>query len=510
MRHSRKVFAGGLLLALGWIGGCRSTSGTKGSGLFTENVSSGAGSQLLSNADGSLAKWSGVGRFRGALSCTAFWLKTSERADAPVYALSNGHCAQEFTAREGSDTVYTNRAVTEPWTVSFGYFFDTIAQQKTVKVKQIVYSTMKRRDLAILELDATQGELLAAGVQPLTLARTIPELEADIRVLGVPLLPVAEEQLYLREHLCREQGATDVVEWFWFWSQLRRNSCADIVPGSSGSPVLNAQGEVYAVINTTTRDGNSRSCYMGNPCEISSEGAVRRDDKNYAVALSGLESCWNASGVWDLSQPACPLDRRSALGVQSTTLIPNNGKDRTGEALRWNLQVTHPKPETLRYKRGLAGQVFCEDPKGYKVFKGATDPNFSGVLPAEEGVYLVCFAEAADLSAKRVANPSTLVFTIDKTPPEGEPFINIIDAGDSVTVEPIFAVPEYSFFRIAYGPLASTDCSKAEFFPYRRFPTRVNYEELPVRYCVQGDDHAGNQGRIIERVIQRPETAKKR
>jgi hypothetical protein len=164
---------------------------------------------------------------------------------------------------------------------------------------------MKAVDLAIVELQASWAELEAVGLKPLPQAAKTAPAGLPIRTVGAPLGPFPSEEQFLREALCVEETRAAIVEWYWTWFDTHRNSCADIHEGSSGSPVMNTQNEVYAVLNTTSATGISDSCYLGNPCEMQRPGAFMVANKNYAIDIVGLQECFENQSL--VFRADCPL-----------------------------------------------------------------------------------------------------------------------------------------------------------------------------------------------------------
>jgi hypothetical protein len=146
-------------------------------------------SQLLENADPRSAVYNGIGRFRGPATCTAFLVRTAD--PAPAYAFTNGHCLGFLDANE----VVLDRALTG--TLTLNWFIDTPASRYAVPLKRAVWASMKGVDLAIVELEATAGDLVARGFRPLPLAAT-PAAEGDaVLNVGAPSngIPPGEEFL---------------------------------------------------------------------------------------------------------------------------------------------------------------------------------------------------------------------------------------------------------------------------------------------------------------------------
>jgi hypothetical protein len=76
--------------------------------------------------------------------------------------------------------------VTNRFTATFGYFLDTQEQQAPFRSRRVVYSTMKGQDVALVELEATYGELVCRGYRPLELASEAPASDEAVLVTGIP------------------------------------------------------------------------------------------------------------------------------------------------------------------------------------------------------------------------------------------------------------------------------------------------------------------------------------
>jgi len=117
-------------------------------------------------------------------------------------------------------------------------------------------------------------------------------------------------------------------------------------------------------------------------------------------------------------------------------------------------------------------------------------------LPIDhEGVEQYCIIPSTSTSANNAAVVQVL---IDNTPPTIRPHVNIIPHAEvkNLLIEPVFMVPEYADFYVAFGPRDTLDCSNAEYRPYRRFPFTT--ELAPTKVCVYGLDLADNKSGVFE------------
>src|SRR5436305_2515889 len=126
-------------------------------------------SEVLSNANGANDAFSAVGQFRAALTCTGSLIDPSGLglSEAKAWLLSAGHCI----SLEPYGVIRNQPSSAQ---VQFNFFLDTTARRITVRARSIGWSTMKGVDLALVELDATLGDLAAQGIRLLRLASSEP------------------------------------------------------------------------------------------------------------------------------------------------------------------------------------------------------------------------------------------------------------------------------------------------------------------------------------------------
>lgn len=454
-----------------------------------------APSQLLQNARGENAGFTGIARVNASGNCTGFFPAVAGGEKAPAVVLTNGHCVQFWGRPRSAFEVVRDQNV-EPRSVDvvFNYFIDTQDKAVRVPVKSIRYSTMKGIDLAVLELDATTEELMTQGVTPIAIAQNAPVTGAPIHVVGTP---GAIMDPYLRKAECLEEGVTDLVESRWHWYGSHRNRCSDIAAGSSGSPVLDEKGQAYAIVNTTF-EGKSAPCALNNPCEVSPTGMAFRKDTSYGSSLIGLRRCFNAQGMFQPEAKGCPLETAPPLTSDTAPHTPTRPADSYGDPLTWEISLEGPYSE-VRTKLGLATQTDCRDISGYSAPIPRDDPRLAtALLPTQEGVHFLCILGLAAESPPDARFPMVVVAAIDTTPPKELPRVTATPAEEGgVRIELVTNPPELSSYQFAFGPLASTDCKAVELssYPYR-FTIRPEY--LPARLCVQALDTVGNHSPMFE------------
>lgn len=474
---------------------------------------------LLRNADGAYDVYRGIGRLADAGSeCTFVLLQTATgaaAATAPAFVLSNGHCVGLFDA----NTVIVDQPI-EGGTATFDYFVDA-AERPAIPVRRIAWATMKDVDLSLLELDATLGDLAARGYRPWPIGDP-PAPDTPLAIVGapvgVPIVNIPDDERYLRIGTC-PSGALGLTvnERQWRWSGMTANACPEILPGNSGSPMLDrVTGTLVGLINTTTHGSEgSEDCWLGRPCEVGPAGEVARADTNYAVPVAALSACFDSSGRFTLGG-SCTLDPGGGVELAGAPLAvnPSAPDPLTGEPRQttWATEVSSPAGAALthyRYKIGPLGTTSCADDSGYgDVLTIAETPTINDPLPTPGQRLLLCVVGGPgpepDGAWQAPANASIAVAYIDTTAPTQPVEFSV--GGDRSTgwsIEPIFDPPTYSLFLIKGGPATSTDCAdRGGYLVYRRIPMAVEGSEAPFRFCAIGFDDANNEGPTGGQVLE--------
>ena len=259
--------------------------------------------------------YSGVGRYDGPARCTAFFLDTAgsfvdpddpavDREDAPAYAVTAGRCV---TGLAGDGVVIDGAGSGR---IVFNYFADSERRQLIARVVATAYAEVRERNVALLELEPSYAELVAALIRPLPAVAAPRTAAGDpVAVIGTPLGSPHGEG-FLRLAYCRIDGiAPVVVEDRWRWEHTPFHRCRDVGPGSAGSPVLSviARGVVGVIGATTAGAGEQGRCALGHPCERADGRTRSRPETHYVSAVAGLGRCFDARGHFDLRAGACPL-----------------------------------------------------------------------------------------------------------------------------------------------------------------------------------------------------------
>jgi hypothetical protein len=473
---------------------------------------------LLENAGGTYDAYRGIGRLSGIGSdCTFVLVKSAPDptpADAPAYVLSNGHCVGIFDSK----AVLVD-APADGGAATFDYFVDAPTRQ-AVPTKRIAWATMRGVDLAVIELDATLADLEARGYRPWPIAgppATGTPLVIVGAPVGAPIVDIPDAQRFLRAGTCASgESGLRVNEWVWLWDPMTADTCPEILPGNSGSPVLDrTTGSLVGLVNTTTYgSGGGEDCWQGRPCAVTPSGEVVAADTNYAVPLDALAACFDGGGRFVLGGD-CTLDDGMDVQLSGTPIVTNPRiPDPMGAPNPSTLQTTVAPAEGsgqthYRYAYGPLGTTDCTDEAAYGPVRGiAAAPLIDDPLPTTEGRVLLCVvggpSPTPDAAWQSPTHASFAVVYVDTTAPtQPVDFAVNGSATDGWTVEPIFDTPTYSAFDVKGGPAAATDCDDpAGYAPYRRFPLFVDASEAPYRYCAIGYDYGGNRGPTGEVVLE--------
>jgi V8-like Glu-specific endopeptidase len=453
-----------------------------GGGAGTPDQSGGqTGGQTGSQTTGkpiTLTDQTGVARYHGQSDCTAFVLDLRNDA-APAYALTNGHCAQNFSDPDTPYAVWRNRAATSDRLVFF-YAANTQSAQKTVQVSEITYSSMNQTDLAVLKLKATVGQLRAQGIEPIQIHSSPLASGSPIQVIGAP------SGEFLRQMDCKQGPRVDVTEFVWVWSQLQSNDCAQIYPGMSGSPVFDpVSRKAVGVINTTTVGmSETHNCYLGSPCEISAQVTRPRAQTSYAVPIDGLAACF-VQGQWAPQAGVCPLPLASGPALLPQELF--SPMQHPSSRRRWQLEG--PSSAATQVKFITAGLDRCNTDTGYQTYQANQLP----FLPTQEGVHLACVREGRRLTVHPIE--------VDNSAPTASPIVDVAPLdGAARRVTLSFKPPEISGYDTA---ISATEAGcralpDSAYTPYFRVPLVL---DAPVNLCVKVSDRAGNKGRVWAQAI---------
>ena len=242
-------------------------------------------------ADG--GRFMGTARLPGCSGAVVRWASALDEDRAVV--ITNGHCVRRpfLGARE----TLVDRKQWRRIELLDGR--GDVAM--TVRGVRLLYASMYRTDLAVLQLRETYADLAAGGVTPLSLASRGPSRGDEVRI---------PSGYWREQRSCTTTGTTYRLherEWDW-WRSIRLpapDGCA-IRGGYSGSPIVARKtGLVVGIANTGYVGG--RRC-IDSACEENRRGdVVMRKDMNYGQQTWWLLTCVGADRSFDLDAPGCKL-----------------------------------------------------------------------------------------------------------------------------------------------------------------------------------------------------------
>lgn len=467
-------------------------------------------SVLLSNADGSNA-YTSVVRVQARSTCSGVFIATTDPDDPAgddrsAWVATNGHCvafpATNVVLREQPGEGF----------VVFNFFIDTTTRQVQVPIRRMAYATMKGQDIALIELSARVRELRRAGFEPWRPVLTLPEPDEPVVVVGAP--QQRDPRLaYLRLAACPLEGrAAFVYEFTWHWYNFARNRCSDLLPGSSGSPVISRRtGRIVALLNTTNVFAEPYSaCQPDGPCEPVGDDAVLRPLTSYATPMIRIDRCFDARGEFNLNGSGCPLDPGTNTEHAPATLGSVNpflANVPIGPArATWSVRIAGPHAY-YRYKVVRVPDDDCRDLRGYgEVQSITTTPVVTDRLPAVEGHHMLCSIGGPTRrwggDWQSVDYPTVTRVRIDTTPSTLTAPITITETPISYFVEFITLGIEVSTYMYKFGPAGETSCTDGKDYRLAILEfIAIPKGNRPQVFCAIPHDAAGNQGVLFERLL---------
>jgi uncharacterized protein (TIGR03437 family) len=462
-----------------------------------------ASSELLLNANGANDAYAGVGRFRAALTCTGSLIDPADTgaSDSRAWLLTAGHCISFEPYGVIRNQPSTAR-------VEFHSFLDTPERRVTVRARAVGWSTMKGVDLALVELDATLGELRGWGVRPVQLAARAPEAGQPVFWTGISGSPIPAELQFLRRGRCTLGPPAQLLEGSWIWNDVRSNDCPDLYAGASGSPLFDAaSGEAIGVIGTSTvlsfEHGPDYDCQLNRPCVLRTGGPAVEENTSYAAPIAGIAQCFDRNNNLEIERPGCPLDPGYQLTVRSGSNEVRPEAD--GKPAVWDAALSGSQ-RYYAYKHFLAGADDCGRLQGYSAPIPVTAaPVIRDPIGPADGYYLLCViaGETPMVNAvwQRASHASVRFKRIDSQPPavevdyEIETLVNGWRLNNFTGGDGPSGLGPATHKR---GPPAQTDCQDPrEYRIQTSIPEIVRTSDLPTRICWKYSDRAGNFGNPV-------------
>lgn len=429
-----------------------------------------------------------IGQFEGPLSCTATFVEIpNSNPDAPAIIITNGHCTNDIFQDNNIQVNVPLDAVVVFKKIS------GIPENEYVRctTRNILYGTMKGTDLAIIQLNISNKDLIAKGIKPLKISDIFPVIGAKIEAFGYPL---SISPVILRKSEDILGASTNVSEFIWFWKQLSTSNFKDIYSGSSGSPIFsNGEKTIFGVINTTTI-GAVGECELGAPCEFGIGKAPSvKDNTTYIVDITKLKYCFNNQGIFDINISSFPYEKPSDFKVN----LKNNVRNFNSTSLGQNLEIEVENPLNTAYKVESLVQFDVSNKDG---FINNNNIIIATPLPVYEGYYVVSV-----MKNNRFDQIKYLTFKTDFTAPSNDLIAieKIKQESGGYSVKPIFKYPELTQFEWKYGTEQSCNCNDTNGYSFfNRIPVQISQNQLPYKFCIVGYDLASNKTLVKEFVIK--------
>jgi len=181
-----------------------------------------------------------------------------------------------------------------------------------VRTKRWVYATLKGVDIAILELDATFGELEKQGVIPLEISESQPTNGEKLTLVGQPESSVPENHRVLHESTCSFAGLVSdyrtvqlgSVKRSVYVDRGRTHQCSQS-GGMSGGPLINSSGKIVGVVSYG-------GAYLQDVVDLNSLNLAQYAGYNVAADSSAVPSCFDREGKVSLTWSRCKLEKPCA------------------------------------------------------------------------------------------------------------------------------------------------------------------------------------------------------
>jgi V8-like Glu-specific endopeptidase len=230
-------------------------------------------------------------------NCSGSLVRAPGAADSdPALVLTNGHCYEGGMPSAGQ--VIVNRPSSRTFTLLDPSGEGTLG---TLRATTVLYSTMTDTDVTLYQLGMSYASIRQNYDTPaLELSLDHPTAGTDLRVVS---------GYWRRTYSCSLDGFVyRLREDQWTWKDsVRYTSSCDVIGGTSGSPVIDADsGEVIAVNNTINESGGR--CTLDNPCEVDESGNVTvHPHIGYAQETYILGACIAPGSVLDFTRPGCTV-----------------------------------------------------------------------------------------------------------------------------------------------------------------------------------------------------------
>lgn len=242
------------------------------------------------------------GDYRGIVAlddCSGSLVRTPlSKPTDPALVLTNGHCYEGGFIQPGQ--VVTHQESSRQMNLFTAA--NPNSGTATLRATQVLYATMTKTDITLYELDQTFTEIQSRyGVEPLLITADHPAVGAAIQVISGYWQKTYSCQIDKFIYQLREGGWTSLDS-----IRYSEPGC-ETIPGTSGSPVVDAKTHVMLAINNTGNESGGK-CTEDNPCEVDAQGNITyQQGWSYGQEVYWINTCLNGQGKFDLTTPGCAL-----------------------------------------------------------------------------------------------------------------------------------------------------------------------------------------------------------
>jgi len=247
-----------------------------------------------------LSQMAGSYNFAGIVAlddCSGSLVRLPQAKDSDyALVLTNGHCYEGGFFQSGQVLV------NQPSSRTFQLFDQKLNTVGELQAQRVLFGTMTRTDITLYETNQTYAQIAKDfGIQALPVSADHPTKGQALDVLS---------GYWQKGYSCHiDNFVHELHEGDWTFTDSVRYSKpgCEIIPGTSGSPVLSKGTRAVIAINNTLNENGER-CTVDNPCEVDAQGHVTvSKGTGYGQETYWLTTCSDSTGHLDLHQPGCLL-----------------------------------------------------------------------------------------------------------------------------------------------------------------------------------------------------------
>lgn len=403
-------------------------------------------------------------------SCTATLVDTYGDGvkETPAILATAAHCVG---TQEGS--IGVGRSLSGR--VEFGWFADTPVV--SFRMNKVLFSSRRHNDIALIELKESVQSLMRAGITPTPLASHIPPNGTDIVTAGFPEIL---SPYFMHASACSniDMGQYSTSRGQPGYRDSVINHCLDVGPGSSGGPVMTADGKLFAVISGGHYQNQQLEYVITAPVAHLNECIV-----NGRFSFNG-QNC-ELSPVFNIT-PDRHLSGYAKIKLDSSgnPIIPG-----------WNFEF-ETDSGFYRYKT-VNELADCGNPADYgppattQFGEQINDP-----IGNEAGTHTLCIVGMdlpnQPLSTGLLRNAYSKTVTLQAPSPPEKPEIHVHQTPEGYTVMGEQDPSKWRYTEMKYGVPGDINCEDESGY-MSEAGWIFGHDALPAEVCSVGFDHAGDR-----------------